>query len=62
MIILVSDCAGRRSSDFTHYLQFVLPELLLFGLIEKGKVADMVDEDKPHEGQLGVFGRHFSSV
>ncbi len=57
---LVSDCAliepSSRFSTTTYHLQFVLPKLLLPRLIEKGKLADMMDEDVSQDGQLRVQG------
>jgi len=43
-------------------LQLVLPELLFAGLVEKGEVADMVDEDVAEDWQFGVFGRYLASI
>jgi hypothetical protein len=34
----------------THYLQLILPKLLFSGLVEKGKVANMVDKDVSKNG------------
>lgn len=46
----------------THNLQFVLPKLLLLGLIEKGKIANMVNKDVSQDGQLRVQGGDFANV
>lgn len=46
----------------TYHLQLVLPKLLLAGLVEEGKVANMVNEDVAKDGQLGVEGRDFADV
>lgn len=50
-------CAG-----LTYHLKLVLPELLLPRLIEERKVAHMVDEDVPEDGQLGVEGGDLPKV
>ncbi len=38
----------------THHLQFVLPELLLVGLVEKGKLANMMNEYISQNRQVGI--------
>jgi hypothetical protein len=43
-------------------LEFILPELLLLGLIKKWKVSDMVYEYVAKEGQLRVFWRNFTRI
>jgi len=43
-------------------LQLVLPELLLLGLVEEGKLAHMVDEDVSKERELRVQRRDLAKV
>ena len=38
----------------------VLPKFLLFGAVEEGEVADMVDEDEAQDGQLAVDRGHLA--
>lgn len=46
----------------THHLQPILPKLLLVGLIEEGKVADVVDEDVAQDRQVRIDGGHLAIV
>jgi hypothetical protein len=46
--------------DITHDLKLILPKLLLSRLVQKWKVANMVDKDVPQNGELGFLGRHFA--
>lgn len=55
-----SDKYGRTLC--THHLQLVLPKLLLLGLVEKGKLADMVDKDVAEDGETGVERRDLANV
>ena len=43
-------------------MKFVLPKLLLLGLVEEGELANMVYEDVAQEWKLRVNGRHFSEL
>lgn len=52
---------GKDGKDGATYdLELVLPKLLLLRLIQKRKVADMLDEDVPQDGELGFLRRHFA--
>jgi hypothetical protein len=44
--------AGYQETWRAYHLELVLPELLLAGLVEEGKVADVVDEDIAQDGEL----------
>lgn len=46
----------------TYNLEFVLPKLLLFGLVQEWKVSDMIDEYVAEEGQLRVFWRNLARI
>lgn len=48
--------------EATYHLQLILPELLLPGLVEKGKVANMVDKDVTEDWKLRVEGRDLTDV
>jgi hypothetical protein len=48
--------------SFTYHLQFVLPKLLLLGLVQEGEVAHMVDEDEAQQRELRVLGRNLAGV
>lgn len=52
----------RRGCSRTNRLELVLPELLLLGLVEEGKVADVVDEDIAEDGQLRILGCYLAGV
>jgi hypothetical protein len=43
-------------------LEFVLPKLLLLGLVEKGKLANMVNEYIPQDGELRIEGRDLAKL
>ena len=53
---------SARNEGEPYHLQLILPKLLLLGLVEKGKLADMVDKDVSEDGQLGVERRHLPKV
>jgi hypothetical protein len=42
--------SALRHTLRTYHLQFVLPELLLFCLIQKWELPDMIDEDVSKDG------------
>lgn len=46
----------------THYLQLILPELLLLRLVEKGEIANMVHEDITKDRELGINGGYFTEL
>lgn len=46
----------------THHLQLVLPEFLLAGLVEKRKLADMVDKDIAQERKFRVDRRDLANI
>jgi len=46
----------------THYLQLILPELLLLRLVEKWEIANMVHEDITKDRKLGVNGGDFAEL
>ena len=50
----------QEPAGTSYHLQFILPELLLAGLVEKGELAHMMDEDVPQDGQLRVEGGHLA--
>jgi hypothetical protein len=43
-------------------LQLILPELLLLGLVQERKVADMVYKHVAKNGQLRVLWRNFTRI
>lgn len=55
--VVVGARRGVMAAGGTHHLQLVLPELLLPGLVEERKLADMVDEDVAQDGEFGVERR-----
>jgi hypothetical protein len=46
----------------TYHLQFVLPKLLLLGLVEKREVAHMVNEYEAQQRELRVLGSNLAGV
>lgn len=46
----------------THYLQLILPELLLLGLVEKGEIANMVHENITKDREFGIDGGDFAKL
>lgn len=53
---------GSPPLRMTYHLELVLPELLLLRLVEKRKVAHMVDEDVPEHGEIGVEGGYLPKI
>lgn len=45
-----------------YHLQFILPKLLFFRLIQEREIADMMYEDVAKKRKLRIRGRDFSSV
>lgn len=46
----------------TYHLKLVLPEFLLFRLVEEGEFADMMNEYVSQDGKLGVERRYLAIV
>lgn len=51
---------GAVAIPATYHLQPILPKLLLPRLVEKWKLADMVDKDVAQDRQLRVERRHLA--
>lgn len=51
-----------RAFCTTYNLEFVLPKLLLFRLVQEWEIPHMVDEDVSEEGQLGVLRRNLPRI
>lgn len=44
-LLLIRGRSSEPVQEFPHHLQFILPELLLSGLVQKREISDMVNED-----------------
>lgn len=53
---------GRSPVRMTYHLELVLPELLLLRLVEKWKVAHMVDEDVSEYREIRVERGYLSKI
>ena len=52
----------RFRSEEAHHLQFILPKLLLLGLVKEWKVPDMMDEYVAKDGQVRVDWGDFAII